>query len=510
MNSRTVSGVHGKEHSSAAGSDPSPHQERTNAMMVRGAEGTGGRIQAAMRVWAMVDRLGQPRIASALVFTLALLVRVIYNLTVARGYVPLHDAAQYDFLGHNLLRWHCYCLYAPGHPSTERSPLYPLFLAAVYLVSGYNSLHARLALSVVGSITCVLTAAIARDLFGRRAGLLAGLIAATYSQLFIFDAWMYSESFAICLFTACCFVVMRVVRRPVGWHWLLAGGLLGLVALARPNGIYAWIAVAVWAIVAVRTRMVSLRRGALGVALFTLGCAIVLAPWTLRNYIVTGGAFAPFTTGGGEVIAGAYNDGAYSFPEYQGGWVNALLIPSEAPVFKAFPADCWGPCEVRRNGAGTQLGLHWLATHLRDMPRLLVYRMRQLWTPASPPGEAGMPIWRPFAVLYPTLVLLLAAVGASALLRRWREPIARDALVPVTFAATVVAGALIFYGSPRMRSPMEPLLVVAATGGILWLTRWVAAVASARSFGATKQALVGTSASYCDDGDEQDKGDRRG
>lgn len=433
------------------------------------------RTRLVSRCGAWVDWLSRPGIASAVVFTLALVVRVAYNLTLVSNYVPLHDAAQYDFLGHHLLQWHCYCLYAPGHPNTERSPLYPMFLAVVYLVSGYNSLHARLALSVVGSLTCVLTAAIGRDLFGRRAALLAGLIAATYPQLFIWDGFMYSESFAMFLFTACCLVVMRVVRRPVGWSWLLAGAALGLAALARPNGIYAWIAVVVWAVVAVRARMMTARSALLGVALFTLGCAALLAPWTIRNIGATGGAFVPFTTNSGAVLAGAYNDAAYSSPGDQGGWVNALLIPSEAPVLRAFPVDCWGPCEVRLNDAGTRLGLHWLSTHLRDMPLMLVYRMRQLWTPASPVGEAGMPRGRAFAVLYPTLVLALAAIGALALVRRWR-----DALVPALFAATVVGGALLFYGSPRMRSPMEPLLVVAATGGLLWLASGVEALTAVR------------------------------
>lgn len=424
----------------------------------------------------MVGRLSDPRIAFVLVFALALMIRVTYNLTIARDYVPLHDAAKYDALGRHLLQWHCYCLYAPAHPTTSRSPLYPMFLAAVYLVSGYNSLHARLALSVVGSLTCVFTAAIARDLGGWRAGLLAGLIAATYPQLFIWDAFMYSESFAICLFTACCLVAMRVVRRPTGWNWLLAGALLGLVALARPNGIYAWIAVVAWVLVAVGARMMTLRQAVAGVALFTLGCVALLAPWTIRNAGATGGAFVPLTTGSGAVIAGAYNDGAYTFPGYQGSWVNAVLVPSEAPVLKAFPEDCWGPCEVRLNDAGTRLGLRWFSTHVPDMPMMLAYRMQQLWTPASPPGEAGMPTAQSFAVVYPTLVLVLAAVGAVALARRWR-----DTLVPALFAATVIGGALVFYGSPRMRSPMEPLLVVAATGGILWLkglatTVWLATI----------------------------------
>ena len=405
------------------------------------------------------------------IFALALALRVSYNLTVARDYVPRHDAAAYINLAQHVLKWGCYCLYTPTQPTTYRPPVFPLFLALVSLVSGPNPLHARLALSVVGALTCVLVSLIARDLFGARVGALAGLMAAVYPQLFIYDAWLYSESLAICLFAASCLAITRVVRRPAGWRWALAGGLIGLTALTRPNGIYALAAVLVWAAIALRARLIPARRALAGVALVVAGCLAVMAPWTVRNYVVTDGAFVPISTGGGDVIAGAYNDAAYSWPSYQGSWVNPWTMPYWSPHDRAlllkFPAACWGACEVARDRVTTQLGLHWAESHLQLLPRLVLLRMMQFWTPASPTLEAGMPVWRPFAVGYPTLVLMLAAVGFVAHRRLWRE-----ALVLWLFGATVVAGAVIFYGSPRFRAPLEPILIVMAAGGVAYLIAW--------------------------------------
>ena len=54
--------------------------------------------------------------------------------------------------------------------------------------------------------------------------------------------------------------------------------------------------------------------------------------------------------------------------------------------------------------------------------------------------------------------------GLWALRHRWR-----DALIPYLFGASIVAGCLVFYGSPRMRAMLEPLLVVLAAGALLWL-----------------------------------------
>ena len=42
------------------------------------------------------------------VFCLALLVRIVYNITIAAGYIPIFDAAIYNNLAHYLVVIHCY------------------------------------------------------------------------------------------------------------------------------------------------------------------------------------------------------------------------------------------------------------------------------------------------------------------------------------------------------------------------------------------------------------------
>lgn len=407
--------------------------------------------------------------AALLIFTCALAVRVTYNLTIARHYVPAGDAREYVLLGQRLVAGQCYCLWGAGHPTTYRTPGFPLFLAAVFAVVGNSTLAARLALSVVGAATCVITGLIARELFGARAALVAGLIAATYPQLFINDAWLYSESLATFLFASSCLAVMRVVRRPPGWRWLGVGVLLGLTALTRPNGVYALGATLACVALTIARRRADWRRGALVAALLVLGFVVVVGPWTARNAFVTHGTFVPFSTGEGIVIAGVYTDAAYAGPNMWQAWINPWRNPTwnaaDRQLLASFPANCWGPCEVVRDQATAAVGMRWAGAHLVSLPWLVVLRWVQLWIPASGPNDGGVPIWRPFAVVYPALVIVLAWVGCFRLRRRWQG----DALVPLLFAASVIAGCLIFYGSPRMRAPIEPLLVAFASGALLWL-----------------------------------------
>ena len=413
-----------------------------------------------------VIQLSQPRAAALVIFALALALRVTYNLTLASDYIPTSDALEYNQLARNLLQWHCYCFFAPGRPTAYRPPLFPLFLAGVYLLGGANPLYGRLALSVVGALTCVLVSIMARDLFGPRVGLLAGLIAATYPQLFIYDAWLYSESLAICLFAASCLAMMRASHNPPGWQWLLVGVLLGLTALTRPNGIYALLAVLAWVALAVLTQAIRWKRATIGSLLILLGCLVVMLPWTIRNASVTNGAFVPISTGGGIVLAGAYNDSVVADSPVAGFWVNPLNVPADQAVMLRFPPACWSTCEVARDQAARNLGIAWATSHLQDIPLLVWNRMIQFWTPAMPPIDGGLPepLWPVVARTYPATIICLALLGLLRLKGRGLV-----ALLPCFFGATVILGGILFYGSVRLRAPLEPFLVVLASGAIGWL-----------------------------------------
>lgn len=433
----------------AVGSERSPGEEQPDA--------------SRWRRWRAL-LLTPYHLSLAGIFALALALRVFYNLTVERAYVPLHDAVDYNHMALHILNEGCVCI-LPHMPTTVRPPLYPFFMAMVYVFTGYDPLHVRLALCLTGALTCLLVADMTRILMGKRVGVLAGLIAATYPQLFIWDAFLYSEGLAIFFFALCCYLAMRLNKRHRWWVWLSVGLVFGLAALVRPNGVYALLAVIGVIGVAVALRETTLRQGVIQAAAITLGCLLALSPWIVRNYIDTGGSFVPFTTITGIVVAGSYNDESFSNPATLGVWVSPNNIPAEAPIMRRFPVICEPRCEVIRNGVGTQIGLHWAETHINDLPLLMYRRMKQFWHPDSPPGEAGMPVWRPFAIIYPTLVILLAWFGAlAALLRRQRE-----ALMPLLFAASVVAGGLLFYGTPRMRAPMEPMIVVFAAVGLATL-----------------------------------------
>ncbi|MBK9141859.1 MAG: glycosyltransferase family 39 protein [Candidatus Melainabacteria bacterium] len=93
-------------------------------------------------------------------------------------------------------------LMAPlAEPVSRGGPLFPLFLAAAFAVSGApagvdNLVAPVLAQALLSSLTCVFIAMTASRLFGKRAGVAAGALAALYPGFIVNSLRFYSESFA--------------------------------------------------------------------------------------------------------------------------------------------------------------------------------------------------------------------------------------------------------------------------------------------------------------------------
>ena len=158
----------------------------------------------------------KPFLPAISIFCIALLVRIVYNLTVARAYNPLHDSLGYQIMAFNILDKHCFCLNPHNTPvsTVTRVPLWPLVISGVSLIAGRANIFDRLFLSCADAGTCILISLFARDLFNKRLGLVAGLIACVYPALYMYTGWMYAVDYPHrCFFPG---------RRPAGdanWEW---------------------------------------------------------------------------------------------------------------------------------------------------------------------------------------------------------------------------------------------------------------------------------------------------
>ncbi len=413
-------------------------------------------------------------IPAASVFILAWIVRFVFNITVARNYTSTHDAYFYQLIARNLLTAHCFCIFPPV-PTVDRPPLWPATIAAIYGIFGPNEYFVRIFLCFVGAGSCVLIYLCAREIFNEAIGILAGIIAAIYPQLYLYDGWLDAESLYIFLLLAFAYSLLRL-QRTGKWSWVIwSGVLLGLLSLERPNGVVVlglfvvWMLLLLWKML--ETRRLKVRR-----MLLALLIAIVLiAPWTLRNYLLTR-TFIPVTTGEGTILIGSYND-AILQSSNPGGWVNPN-VADPALGHQYHFADWQGPTvQVARETAFRHFAEHWVLQHTNALPAILKAHFLDMWGPV--PTDTDHPLNRfpneratqlvLFLARYDLFfIYALAAAGFLLTLRnRWRELLFFYLLVLAT-----VAQCLVTYGTPRFRAPIEPVLVILAAGAIWWLTQY--------------------------------------
>ncbi len=408
------------------------------------------------------------------IFGFALLVRVVYNLTVGRGYVPGYDSSAYQSLGFHILEEHCFCINA-YQPTVGRAPLWPGIIAIVTYIAGHHNLYSRLFLSFIGSGTCVLVYLFARDIFGRRIALLAGIVAATYTGLFIYDGWLYSESLYTFLLLACAYSV-HLIQRTSQARWMVVGGvLLGLLSLTRPNGLIVLALFTCWALIVGWVKIVPWKVVARSVAIVTLLSLAIVAPWTIRNYVETH-TFLPVATGDGIVLEGAYNDLIFDNVSWRGRWVGPGHLGPQRMLSHRFPhCDVKIACTPAWDAALRNEAWQWMRSHISVMPHLLGLHMKNMWTPSTPeadlpmnqfPERTSSKIVLHMIPAMSYIIFVLAALGLLVTLRiKWRQLLFIYLMILLD-----IAQCLYFYGSSRFRAPIEPMLVLLAIGFTWWLS----------------------------------------
>lgn len=400
-------------------------------------------------------------------FLTALLVRILYNVFTGRGYVAQFDAHEYEQLALHIINNHCFCKGTPARPAITRAPLWPGIIALVYWLTGPTNLNARLFLSLLGSGTCVLVFYFAQDLFGRRFGLLAGIIAACYPGLFMYDGWLYSESLYTFLFLAFTYFLYRFQRKPTK-RWLILSALaLSLSTLTRPNGLFAIGALIAFFLIVGWKHILPWRTAIRSTLALTLLTCLIVLPWSIRNYLVSG-SIVPVATGAGTILAGAYNNTVFTNPFLgsTGTWVPPDM--AQPPIPETQPC-----CTISGEDPNQQAYVvNWILTHLHSMPRLLTLHFINIWQPIVPDGALPISQFpnRPSAKFITKLLqyesLCIFALAAFGIVTTWRRKWRELLTLYLSISLTVIMCVLL-YGSVRFRSPIEPMLVILATGG-LW------------------------------------------
>lgn len=216
---------------------------------------------------------------ASLVFAVALVPRLVYLLQLRYGsptyFMPEGgDSIFYDRV-------------AQGEVGLGRayfhSPLYQWFLTVLYEVFGRALTTVRVLQHLLGAFTAVLVQRLTLALWRRRSlGLWAGLGAAVFGPSVFYEGQLVVDALLPLLVVAAAYGVVRFVDAPGVGRGVWSGLLVGVAALGRATALI-FLPLAVWF---ARKRFATRRPGLWGVAGLALGATLVIAPVTIRNYVV--------------------------------------------------------------------------------------------------------------------------------------------------------------------------------------------------------------------------------
>ncbi len=183
--------------------------------------------------------------------------------------------------------------FSPGQSTITRGPIFPLIEMPLYLVFGERYAGWCICLLLLDVFTCFLIIALYRKLWGNLPALLAGLFYAIYLPIIFYTAKI-SQVTSILPFVVLYMYLMSSWDKTYSSRWKpwVLGLVSGLMILNKT--VYLPVPIACSALL-IWSKRSELKRFSqlLPVALYLFTTIIVVVPWTVRNFIVTGGKLIP-------------------------------------------------------------------------------------------------------------------------------------------------------------------------------------------------------------------------
>jgi 4-amino-4-deoxy-L-arabinose transferase-like glycosyltransferase len=401
-----------------------------------------------------------------LIFAASLLVRGLWAgfATPDPNDGRFDDSVFYQNVTVNLVEGNGYTNPFTHFPTAQWPPGYPFFLAGIYYLFGPTLVGARLANVVLGAATAALTYLLALRLFDKRTAVAAALVMALFPSQIFFVSLVWSEvvfTFGFVLALLCIVMVLQAPDSQRRW-WLLAAGLLsGAGALVRGQGFFLpIIAFVVWGALG-REWMRSLKWTAVTVVVM----ALVILPWSVRNYVVLDSPVLVSSSFGGNFYMGHNKEGPEGVDH---------ILEEYGPLSKDPRA------EVVVGNAGLREGLKFLVTHPLDEVRMTGEKTRDLYRDdyialdliegygsrqimdaslRNVLGHASNSVY--FVVL---------AASGLALLGPWRER--KGGLLFALLAIGVwTVGSMAFFTNPRFHFPIMPVFALLAGEALIMRQR---------------------------------------
>ena len=369
------------------------------------------------------------------------------------------DSQSYWVLAQQLARGDAYEFGTP-HSKVFRMPGYPILLAGLFRVLGDDDpsvLYARVLNAFLGTISVGGILWLTRQLFNMKAALWAGLLAAVYPGALGMSVFVLSEApFApLMVGQFIAWIAAWRARRPGSRaaYAILAGVCAALATLTRPS----WLLFTPFALViGICTSSPRRRHVEIGIEML-LAFSLVMLPWWIRNYEITG-HFVPTTLQVGASLYDGWNPRATGasdmsyVPQFQQQQI-ASDARQDAPPESVF--------EYRLDRRMNEAAWRWARQHPRRVLELMGIKFLRMWNvwPNATEMRSTLLRWITLVSYLPLLMLALIGIWKFAA-RDW--PYLLCVIPAVYFTALHV----VFVSSIRYREPAMFILIALAAGAL--------------------------------------------
>ncbi|MBA7580333.1 hypothetical protein ES708_22224 [subsurface metagenome] len=372
-----------------------------------------------------------------LIFFTALIIRLLFIIAFP---LSAPDTIDYD-------RYALHILKGLGFSTNlARPPLYPSFLAVIYLILGHSFLAVRIIQAILGAIICVFVYLIGARIFkNRKAAILGAGAAVICPSLIASNSYILTETLSTFLLTISVILLMKAWEDKKIKNWIAGGIFLGFSTLCRPVTLLFPFFLLIGLLLFFKKRF----KNFIFVLIFSLSMGGIVLPWTVRNYLVFK-EFIPIGTGGG------FNLWVGSYLPWNGDYHYQDLSAKESLVK--------GLSQIDADKKFLSEGIKNIKNSPGAYSFLCVKKLGRFWLqiPGGKRVLEGKKLQKVLIFTFHYILLIFFLLGLYLCLKERRKKI----FIPLLMILYFTFIHMFLLAIPRYRIPVMPLVLAIAGGGL--------------------------------------------
>jgi 4-amino-4-deoxy-L-arabinose transferase-like glycosyltransferase len=372
-----------------------------------------------------------------IIFILAFATRLVFILLIPHH--PLvSDDKDYDRLGFSLSQGEGY-VNSLGEPTAFRPPIYPLFLGIIYYIAGHDLFWVRFMQAILGAGICLLIYLIATIIFDRTIANISGFLCCFYPPLIVWTSEIMSET----LFTFLLLLgIWKIISRNNYRSLLISGIIFGFALLTRGNLIFFFPFLFYWIFLSRKRNFLK------ATAILMSGVLLILLPWTFRNYNRLH-SFVPLAN-----ISGITFYNSYVAPDRGFGFTSLKGVNDEYYRLKS---------ETEQSNYLMRKAIEYIKKSPKKVVKLTALKLLHFIYPFD-----GYWYSLSFGSKYNIFWGMVFCFSLVGIVHHIKDKDIHKKLIYFLLVSFFIC-TIVFYGSPRFRLPLEPLLICFAASGMIRL-----------------------------------------